>query len=164
MYRIAATTIFVVLIGVTAAGFFLLSDPARQRAQYHQAVPAQLPALLAPLIETEERREILTDPQVTTLLAAILNRTQYPTWGQVAGAATLWLVLLHVIASLFRYMVRLASFYDSRADYLQLGGAPATEDRRHLLEVVDSGPVGHAGWIWPLVRRTERPAAGADHI
>ena len=30
MYRLAAIAVFVFLIGVTAAGFFLLSEPARQ--------------------------------------------------------------------------------------------------------------------------------------
>lgn len=152
MYRIAATITFTLLIAVAAAGFFLLSDPARQRAAYHQAVPGQLPDLLAPLIETEAQRETLTEPEVAAILTAVLNRTRYPTWGEVAGTAALWLVLLHTIASLFRSTIRLASFYDARADYLQLGGTPGTEDRRHLLDVVDTATAVHTGWTWPFFR------------
>ena len=163
MYRLAAIAVFVFLIGVTAAGFFLLSEPARQRAVYEQRVPGDPPALLAPLIETEERREALADPEVAAVLTAILNRTRSPSWGEVAGAAALWLVALHVIATLLRRMMRLASFYDSRADYLQMGGAPGTEDRRHLLEFVDAGSAVPPGWIWQMFgRRDDGPSVGED--
>ena len=120
LYRIAATALFILLAAVTIAGFFVVSTPARERADYHEALPGELPALVGQLTATENQRQALTQPEAIELLTVILNRSTYPGWGEVAGAVTLWLVLVQVIASLFRYMVRLASFYDSRADYLQL--------------------------------------------
>ena len=155
MYRIAAAALFLMLMAVTIGGFYVVSQPALQRAAYHQALPGELPPLLEPLVATEEQREILTDPEVVNLLTAILNRSSYPRWGDTIGPITLWLVLLQITASLFRYMVRLASFYDSRADYLQLAGAEDAKDPRKLLDVVDPSGTIHQGWIRELIGKSE---------
>ena len=156
LYRIAAVALFILLATATIAGFFLVSTPARERANYHEALPGQLPALIGPLIATEEQRAALTKPEVTELLTVILDRSTYPTWGEVIGAVTLWIVLVQVIASLFRYLVRLASFYDSRADYLQLRGTADADDWREVLDMVDPGPLGSEGWVREFMRMLGR--------
>ena len=140
------------LATVTITGFFLISTPARERTDYHEALPGELPALIRPLIATEEQREALAKPEVAQLLAVILNRSTYPTWGEVVGAVALWLVLVQVVASLFRYMVQLASFYDSRADYLQLGGSTDTDDWQKVLNMLDPGQLSSGGWVQEFLR------------
>ena len=152
LYRMAAVALFMLLATVTIAGFFLISTPTQKRTDYHEALPVQLPTLIGPLIATEEHREALTEPEVAQLLAVILNRSTYPTWREVVGAVTLWLVLVQVVASLFHHMVRLASFYDSRADYLQLGGSTDTDDWQKLLNMLDPGRVSSGGWVREFLR------------
>ena len=152
LYRMAAVALFMLLATVTITGFFLISTPARERTDYHEALPGELPALIRPLIATEEQREALAKPEVAQLLAVILNRSTYPTWGEVVGAVALWLVLVQVVASLFRYMVRLASFYDSRADYLQLGGSTDTDDWQKVLNMLDPGRLSSGGWVQEFLR------------
>jgi len=150
LHRLAAGGLFTLLAAVTVGGFFLVSTPSRERVNYHENLPGELPVLLAPLIATAEQREAITNTEVRQLLTAILNRSTYPTWGEIIGSVTLWLVLVQVTASLFRYMVRLAAFYDSRADYLQLGG---TADAEKLLEIVEPGPTIGDTWIQEWIRR-----------
>ena len=156
LYRIAAVALFALLAMTTIGGFFLVSTPARERANYHEALPSQLPALIGPLVATEEQRGALTEPEVAELLTVILGRSTYPTWGEVIGAVTLWLVLVQVIASLFRYLVRLASFYDSRADCLQLTGNVDADDWRKALDILDPGSLGSDGWVREFMRMLGR--------
>ena len=158
LYRLAAGGLFTLLAAVTIGGFFLVSTPARERANYHERLPGELPGLLGPLMATAEQRETVRNPEVRQLLTEILNRSAYPTWGEIIGSVTLWLVLVQVTASLFRYMVRLGSFYDSRADYLQLGGAADTEK---LLEIIEPGPANADTWVREWIRGTsgKRPSA-----
>ena len=143
-----------------------MSTPARERADYHEGLPGELPALAEQLTATEGRRQTLTQPEAIQLLTVILNRSTYPGWGEIAGAVTLWLVLVQAIASLFLYMVRLASFYDSRADYLQLGGAASGENGKDLLAMIEPGSVSTDGWIRQIMQRskknTESPPSTKD--
>lgn len=150
LHRLAAGGLFTLLAAVTVGGFFLVSTPARERVDYHENLPGELSAHLEQLIITEERREAVTNPEVRQLLTAILNRSTYPTWAEIVGSVTLWVILVQVTASLFRYMVRLAAFYDSRADYLQLGGAA---DAEKLLEIIEPGPATADTWIQEWIRR-----------
>ena len=147
MYRMAAVALFMLLATVTIVAFALISTPGRERTNYHEALPGQLPALIGPLIETEDQREALTEPEVAQLLATILNRSTYPTWREVAAAVALWLILVKVVTSLLYRTIRLASFYDSRADYLQLGGSTDTDDWQKLLNLVDASQVSDGGWV-----------------
>ena len=55
-------------------------------------------------------------------------------------------------------MIRLASFYDSRADYLQLGGAASGEDGDNLLAIIDPGSVSTEGWIRQIIQRSKKNA------
>lgn len=159
MYRTAAAVLFTLLVAVTIAGFFLITTPMDERADYHEALPGQLPALLEPLTATLERIETLTDPEIESLLTTILSRSTYPGWRDAIGAVALWFVLVQAIASLFRYMVRLASFYDSRADGLQISGADDKKLQK-FLAILDPGPASHEGWLRHLLRRpTTTPSA-----
>ena len=155
VYRIAATALFIVLAAVTVAAFFVVSTPARKRAAYHEGLPWDLPALMEELTAIEGWWQTLTQAEAIELLTVILNRSTYPGWGEVAGAVTLWLVLVRVIASMSRYMVRLASFYDSRADYLQLGGKASGENSKDLLAMIDPGSVTTDGWIRQIMQRSK---------
>jgi len=56
--------------------------------------------------------------------------------GTITGGVTalvLLLFLLRTLASIYRHNMRLASFYDSRADYLQAGGKTKDLDEKDLL-------------------------------
>ena len=52
------------------------------------------------------------------------------------GSVLLLLLLVQILASLYRYNMRLASFYDSRADYFQLQGTVSDSDKESLLALV----------------------------
>ena len=120
--RLGAAGLFVLLASVTVVGFFVASGPARSRSEYHEGIPLLLPSLVEGLVETDQDRELIQNPEVVSLLSDILGHGAYPTWTEVVGALTLLLFLVQVIASLFRYTIQLSAFYDSRADYLQMGG------------------------------------------
>ena len=55
--------------------------------------------------------------------------------GTGVTALALLLFLLRTLASIYRHNMRLASFYDSRADYLQAGGKTKGLDNKELLNV-----------------------------
>ena len=152
LYRTAAGALFGLLGVVTTVGFFFISTPARERASYHEGLPGQLPGILEPLMDDEGARTTLTDPNVVTLLHAVLDHGSYPTWSEVAGSLALLFVLVQVIAYLAGHMVRLAWFYDSRADYLQLGGKTDELTPEQLLQLVDPAPVIGDTWIGRLFR------------
>lgn len=60
-------------------------------------------------------------------------------------ALVLLLFLLRTLASIYRHNMRLASFYDSRADYLQAGGKTKDLDDKDLLGVFATDEVD-VGW------------------
>ena len=69
--------------------------------------------------------------------------------GSAVVAVVLLLFLLRTLASIYRYNMRLAAFYDSRADYLQAGGSTRTLSSEQLLRVF-SPPDLDPGWAEKL--------------
>ena len=72
--------------------------------------------------------------------------------GSAVVAVVLLLFLLRTLASIYRYNMRLAAFYDSRADYLQAGGSTGstrTLSSEQLLRVF-SPPDLDPGWAEKL--------------
>ena len=69
--------------------------------------------------------------------------------GTGVTALALLLFLLRTFASIYRYNMRLASFYDSRADYLQAGGKTKGLDNKELLTVFSTDKVD-VGWAEKL--------------
>ena len=159
LYRIGAAALFAILAMVTVIGFWVVSTPARDRATYYETLPGRLDDIIEPLTGTEFGTGMLGDPDAVKLLTAILQHGSYPTWGETIGALTLLIFLVQIVGSLFRYMVRLASFYDSRADYLQLGGKVRDLKPDELLAIVearlpsDGGTIREALHIWAKARR-----------
>lgn len=159
MYRVAAAGLLVFLAFVTVVGFFVVSNPARERADHYEAQPGRLESILRPFLDTDADRRMLRDPDVVSLLSAILQHGSYPTWSDAIGSVMLLVLLVQVIASLFRYMIRLASFYDSRADYFQMGGKVDELTSTELLGVIDSSSVSHDGRMREILRYFVRMSA-----
>ncbi|MDE2934513.1 MAG: hypothetical protein OXS47_11715 [Chloroflexota bacterium] len=157
--RLAAAGLFVLLAFVTVFGFFAASSPARNLARYHEGLPLRIPDLVERLVETEAGRQLIQDAEVADLMAVVVEHGAYPRWTETVGSLVLLLVLAQVMASIFRYMIRLAAFYDSRADYLQLGGTVEGLGPEELLRVVDA--TGVVGGRWRgLTGRSPRDDAG----
>ena len=152
MYRVMAAGLLAFLAFVTVVGFFVVSNPARERADHYEAQPGRLEPLIRPFLETDADRQMLRDPDVVSLLSAILQHGSYPTWSDAIGSVLLLVLLVQVIASLFRYMIRLASFYDSRADCLQMSGKVDELTSTELLSVIDSSSVSHDGRTREILR------------
>ena len=62
--------------------------------------------------------------------------------GATVGSLLLLLFLLRTISSIYQYNIRLAAFYDARADYLQLAGSIAGMESKELLELVAADKYG----------------------
>ena len=155
-YLIAAAGLFLLLAFVTVTGFFVVSTPARLRSEYHEALPGQLGAIVSPFIDTNADRQTLRDPDLVRLLSAILEHGSYPAWSDVIGSLVLLVFLVQVIAFMFHYMIRLASFYDSRADYLQISGKVDGLAPADLLAVVDASLVSNYGRMGDALRSFRR--------
>ncbi|MCY3819671.1 MAG: hypothetical protein OXH52_09980 [Gammaproteobacteria bacterium] len=152
MYKLAAVALFALLTTATIGGFFLISEPSRGRERYHERLPGELEGYAQGLASLETELggpSVSITPENMELLTAILNRSSYPSWQESIGAVAVWLVLVQATASLFRYMIQISSFYDSRADYLQLGG---TMDSAKVLEIIDPGPLNTIGWVREWIR------------
>lgn len=83
-----------------------------------------------------------------TLLGFTVAQDQ-STNGTITGtgvtALVLLLFLLRTLASIYRHNMRLASFYDSRADYLQAGGRTKGLNDKDLLNVFSTADI-NVGW------------------
>ena len=62
IYRIAAAGLFALLAFVTVAGFFMVRTPARERSDYHDALPGQLDHCSR--LSRHQRWATLRDPDV----------------------------------------------------------------------------------------------------
>lgn len=71
--------------------------------------------------------------------------------GTAVTALVLLLFLLRTLASIYRQNMRLAAFYDSRADYLQAGGKTKDLDHADLLDVFSTTQLD-LGWSERLTR------------
>lgn len=83
-----------------------------------------------------------------TLLGFTVAQDQMASGTITGGGVTalvLLLFLLRTLASIYRHNMRLASFYDSRADYLQAGGKTRDLDAKDLLGVFSTDEVD-VGW------------------
>ena len=61
--------------------------------------------------------------------------------GKISGALAalvLLVVLIRILSSIYRYNLRLSSFYDARADYLCLAGDVKARSHKELLELVST--------------------------
>ena len=67
------------------------------------------------------------------------------TTGTGVTALVLLLFLLQTLASIYRQNMRLAAFYDSKADYLQAGGETKSLDDRDLMTLFSTAQVD-PGW------------------
>ena len=89
---------------------------------------------------------------VATLLGFTVAQSQ-STNGTITGtgvtALVLLLFLLRTLASIYRHNMRLAAFYDSKADYLQAGGKTKGLDDADLLSLFSTAEVD-IGWTEKL--------------
>jgi hypothetical protein len=89
---------------------------------------------------------------VATLLGFTVAQSQ-STDGAITGtgvtALALLLFLLRTLASIYRHNMRLAAFYDSKADYLQAGGKTKGLDDADLLSLFSTVEVD-IGWTEKL--------------
>ncbi len=87
-----------------------------------------------------------------TLLGFTVAQDQ-ATEGTITGSGVTALVLLvfllRTLASIYRYNMRLAAFYDSKADYLQAGGKTKDLDDADLLSLFSTTQVD-LGWTEKL--------------
>lgn len=58
--------------------------------------------------------------------------------GRALASLVLLVILIRILSSIYRYNLRLASFYDARADYLRLIGDVKNLKHKELLELVDT--------------------------
>ena len=75
--------------------------------------------------------------------------------GTGVTALVLLLFLLQTLASIYRQNMRMAAFYDSKADYLQAGGKTKGLDDRDLLSLFSTAQVD-PGWSEKLKGAFER--------
>ena len=159
--RAAAAGLFSFLTLVTAFGVSSILQQAARRADYYERLPAQLPALVSLFDDDAGDVTIRLNPEVVRFVSALLEYASYPPWTATIGSLFLVVFLLQLLASLFRYMLRLASFYDARGDYFQLGGEIDRKAASDLLRLVDPTPVARS-WQLPDLWRSYRGASAVD--
>ena len=64
------------------------------------------------------------------------NGAQFLFDGRALASLILLVILIRILSSIYRYNLRLASFYDARADYLRLTGNVKAINHKELLELV----------------------------
>ena len=160
--RVGAISVFLLLGTITSAGFYSLIGGAWRRESYH----AELPGMLVSVVNDftrNNRTELLTDPEAVAFLRTVLDHGPEPTWSETIGPLLLLFFLLRITASIYRYMVRLASFYESRADYMQLGGKIEVLSSAKVLELVDASQTANAPGMKPVlesIRELAKRASG----
>ena len=121
----------------------ILNLRVRSRLYKLGAVTAFVFIAAATLLGFTVAQTAVTQDQVTT------GATGDPLTGTAVTAIVLLLFLLRTLASIYRSNMRLAAFYDSRADYLQAGGVTKTLPSKDLLQVF-SIPELDPGWTEKL--------------
>ena len=157
--RAAAGGLFLGMTTIALGGLYIFAMAAWSRSEYHESLPLQLPSLVEPLRGDADPESVLTDPNAVALLQDLLDHGSRPAWNESIGPLLLLFFVLRVTGALYKYMVRLASFYESRADYLQFGGPTEGLSMEEVLRFVDTGVTNSDAWwrnILEAMRRRQR--------
>lgn len=108
----------------------LPEGPSEQRTQLEERLQALVATEREQSRDFEEQKRVVEgiDQSNTEYLVQVL--------GTKVGSVLLLLFLVRVLINLYRYNMRLASFYDSRADVLQLVGASPEFTSEHLIRAM----------------------------
>lgn len=118
-FKLAAALVLGIMLCIAVVGFTIAMDVALQeRAQSSQTLTQPTAAM----------REQAEQTRSGESLERVLS--------QEIGALVLLVLVLRTLGLVYRSNMRLASFYDARADYLQLGGNPEKLTHEELLELV----------------------------
>ena len=161
--RAAAGGLFLGTTTIALGGLYVFSMAAWSRSEYHESLPLQLPSLVEPLSGNADPGLLLTDPNAVALLQDLLDHGSRPAWNESIGPLLLLFFVLRVTGALYRYMVRLASFYESRADYLQFGGPTEGLSMEEVLRFLDTGVTNSNAWwrnLLEAMRRRQRRQEG----
>jgi len=158
--RVAAGGLFLVVTTIALVGFYIFAIQAWSRSQYHDNLPLDLPSLLQPFVGDGDIEDLLTDPNAVSVVRQLLDHSSRPSWDEAVASLLLLFFLLRVTGSLYRYMVRLASFYDSRADYLQFGGPTDGLSVAEVLSVVDTSMRSNDTWIEDIFESIRKRTKG----
>lgn len=162
--RVAATGLFLSVTIVALFGFYTFTIQGWSRSEYHEGLPVQLRALVEPLLSNEEPMELLSDPNAVAFLQRLLDHGSQPWWNEGIGSLLFLFFLLRVTASLYKYMVRLASFYESRADYLQLGGPTEGLSPQEILSIVDASTTNDDTWMKDILESIRNASRRRDGV
>ncbi len=159
--RAAAGGLFLGMTTIALGGLYVFAMTAWSRSEYHESLPLQLPSLVESLRGDADPESVLTDPNAVALLQELLDHGSRPAWNESIGPLLLLFFVLRITAALYRYMVRLAAFYESRADYLQFGGPTAELSMDEVLRFVDTSLANSDTWwkniLEAMRRRPRRP-------
>ena len=161
--RAAAGGLFLGMTTIALAALYVFAMAAWSRSEYHESLPLQLPSLIEPLRGDADPESVLTDPNAVALLQDLLDHGSRPAWNESIGPLLLLFFVLRVTGALYRYMVRLAAFYESRADYLQFGGPTEELSMDEVLRFVDTSVANSDTWwknILEAMRRRQRRPEG----
>ena len=106
LFKLASAVALAIMLGIAVLGFTAALNPP----YYQPAAP------------------VTVEPQP--------SESQENAWSRGIGAMVLLIILLRMFTIVYRSNMRLASFYDARADYLQFGGDPRKLSHGELLKLV----------------------------